>query len=93
MHAMLALGAAHLTLCTTANYSSQALSHRIQAIQSINKMLSRPSFTRHDGDAAMGTLLALVFQSTLMPEGMLDFAAMVRGCKLPSPIHFLGRRF
>lgn len=84
---MLALGAAHLTLCTASNYSSQALSHRINAIQGINKLLSRPSFTINDGDAAMGTLLALVFQSTLMPEGMLDFAAMVRGCK--SQAHLL----
>lgn len=81
MHSMLALGASHLTLCTSANFSSQALSHRVKAIQSLNKMLSKQTFTKAEGDAAFATLLTLTFQSSYMPEGMLDFIAMVRGCK------------
>lgn len=82
MHSMLALGASHLTLCTSSNYSARALSHRIRAIGGINRMLSKPDLTTHESDAVFGALLALVFQSAILPEGMMDFFSMIRGCGL-----------
>jgi hypothetical protein len=82
LHAMLALGASHLTLCATEtpDYSSQALSHRVQSINALNQALCRPCASKAEGDARFATVMALTFQSAYMREGMLDFLSMVRGC-------------
>ncbi|KAL6860117.1 hypothetical protein ACO1O0_004142 [Amphichorda felina] len=87
VHAMLGLGASHLSLClasdsstSSADYSSQALSHRVRAISSLNHALSQPCTSRIEGDARFATIMALAFQSSHMPDGMLEFVSMVRGC-------------
>jgi hypothetical protein len=79
---MLGLAASHLTLChdSTANYSSHALVHRVQAMNSLNQALSCPCSSKVEGDARFATLLVLAFQSSYMPDGMLDFLHMIRGC-------------
>ncbi|KAL0941737.1 C6 zinc finger domain-containing protein [Colletotrichum truncatum] len=83
LHAMLGLGASHLELCsatTGAASSSQALGHRVKAIQALNARLSSPGLSKVDGDAAFAAMMALTFQASYMPEGMYDFISMVRGC-------------
>ncbi|KAK4220025.1 hypothetical protein QBC37DRAFT_436347 [Rhypophila decipiens] len=81
VHAMLGLAASHLSLYGQ-DYTSQALSHRVQAIQSLNKSLNKPCSSRAEGDARFGAIMALTFQASCMPEGMVEFLSMVRGCHI-----------
>jgi hypothetical protein len=79
MHAMLGLGASHLNIYG-GNFSSQALAHRIKAIQCLNKALCKPPRSTAEGDARFAAMFALAFQASCMPEGMPEFMAMVKGC-------------
>lgn len=79
---MLGLAASHLHLLTpsTTSFSPQALSHRVRAISGLNAALSTPCTSRAEADARFAALMALTFQSSYMPDGMLDFLSTVRGC-------------
>lgn len=79
MHAMLGLAASHLDLYG-GNCSSQALAHRVKAIQSLNQALSRPCTSIAEGDARFAAMFALAFQASCMPEGMSEFLSLIRGC-------------
>jgi hypothetical protein len=81
-HAVLALGASHLGLCNGKDYRSDAISHRVSAIASLNTALSTPCPTKEEGDARYATLMALTFQSSYMDDGMSEFLAMLRGCSV-----------
>lgn len=81
MHAMLGLAASHLDIYG-GNFSSQALNHRIKAIQSLNQALSTPPKSTAEGDARFAAMFALTFQASCMPEGMNEFLAMIRGCHI-----------
>ncbi|KAK0739101.1 hypothetical protein B0T21DRAFT_285736 [Apiosordaria backusii] len=81
MHAMLGLAASHLDL-HGGNCSSQALAHRVKAIQSLNVSLSKPCSSQAEGDARFAAMMALVFQASCMAEGMPEFLAMSRGCHI-----------
>jgi len=76
---MLGLAASHLNLYT-ANSAEHALAHRVKAIQLLNESLNNPCTSMAEGDARFGTIMALTFQSSCMPEGMNEFLSMVRGC-------------
>ncbi|KAL2019194.1 hypothetical protein VTK56DRAFT_9994 [Thermocarpiscus australiensis] len=84
MHAMLGLAASHLDLYG-GNCSSEALVHRVKAIQLLNQALSMPSASTAEGDARYAAIFALTFQASCMPDGMTEFLAMTRGC------HIVGR--
>jgi len=77
---MLGLAASHLGLCGGADFSAEALSHRVTAIKLLNRSLSRPCASRTEGDARYAAMMALTFQSSYMADGMLDFVSMSRGC-------------
>jgi hypothetical protein len=84
IHAMLGLGASHLSLCggdAGELYTRPALAHRVAAMKSLNEFLSRPRFSKADGDAAFAAAMSLTFQSSYMEDGLVDFLAMVRGCE------------
>ncbi|KAK4154763.1 hypothetical protein C8A00DRAFT_32431 [Chaetomidium leptoderma] len=81
MHAMLGLAASHLNIYG-ANCSSQALAHRVKAIQSLNQALSTPPTSTAEGDARFAATFALAFQASCMPEGMTEFLSMVKGCHI-----------
>ncbi|KAK3349349.1 hypothetical protein B0T25DRAFT_569992 [Lasiosphaeria hispida] len=81
VHAMLGLGASHLNLYN-GDCASQALSHRVKAIQSLNQALNEPCSSRAEGDARFAAIMALTFQSSCMPEGMNEFLTMIRGCHI-----------
>ncbi|KAK4643635.1 hypothetical protein QC761_406450 [Podospora bellae-mahoneyi] len=81
MHAMLGLAASHLDL-HGGNCSSQALAHRVKAIQSLNNSLSKPCSSQAEGDARFAAMMALAFQASCMAEGMPEFLAMSRGCHI-----------
>jgi len=78
---MLALGAQHLTTCTDKDYTSQALAHRVQAIKGLNSQLSKANPSMSEGDAAFGAVMSLTFQSSYIPDGMIDYISMIRGCE------------
>lgn len=82
MKAMLALGASHLGLSVQDDLHQQALAHRVDAVKSLNKALSRPATSKEEADARFATFMVLTFQSTCMPEGLTDFLTMLRGCVL-----------
>ena len=78
---MLGLAASHLNLYN-GGCASQALAHRVKAIQLLNQSLSKPCTTAAEGDARFGAIMALTFQASCMPEGMNEFLSMVRGCRV-----------
>ncbi|KAK3381317.1 hypothetical protein B0H63DRAFT_200157 [Podospora didyma] len=81
IHAMLGLAASHLGLYGH-DYASQALSHRVKSIQCLNQALSRPCASSGEADARFATIMTLAFQAACMPEGMLEWVTMMRGCKV-----------
>jgi hypothetical protein len=81
---ILALAAQHLTVSNKADYSLQALNLRISAIRGLNDALSQSCHTAADADARYAAIIALTFQSTYMPDGLMDFIAMMRGWMLIS---------
>lgn len=81
-HAMLGVGASHLGLCNGTDYNSDAISHRVKAIKSLNSALSAPCQTKEEGDARYATLMALTWQSSYMADGMQEFLSMLRGCTI-----------
>jgi hypothetical protein len=84
LRSMLALGASHLNVTTSspAEMESRALTHRVQAVNLLNKALSRPATSKAEADARFATFMNLTFQSACMKEGLIDFFTMLRGCIL-----------
>ncbi|KAM0545345.1 hypothetical protein ACHAPJ_011417 [Fusarium lateritium] len=76
---LLALAAQHLTVFNKADYSVQALGLRISAIKGLNDALSQPCCTAADADARYAAIISLTFQSSYMPDGLMEFVAMMRG--------------
>jgi hypothetical protein len=91
MHAMLGMAASHLTIYG-ANFSSQALSHRVKAIHSLNHALSTPVASIAEGDARFAAMFALAFQASCMPEGMTEFLSMIKGCHIIATTTLLTHR-
>ncbi|KAJ4292352.1 hypothetical protein N0V90_009013 [Kalmusia sp. IMI 367209] len=82
IHSILALAASHLDAVSNANVAEEAISHRILAVKALNEALSVPPKTRIERDARMAAALALAFQSSHLPDGLLEFLTMLRGCNL-----------
>lgn len=82
MHAILALGASHLTRISPRNHSTIAIIHRGHAIRGLNKALAKGSRGHGEADALLAACYALAFQAFYMGDGMADFITMVRGCAL-----------
>jgi hypothetical protein len=82
MHAILSLGASHLSRLTGIDYRKESLTHRGLAIAGLNQALSQPAQTYGEGDAMLAACYALTFQASYMGDGLSDFITMVRGCAL-----------
>ncbi|ERF75260.1 hypothetical protein EPUS_00052 [Endocarpon pusillum Z07020] len=83
MHALLALGASHLTrMSPQTDYSTTAMIHQGQAIKGLNEALAKESRSYGESDALLAACYALTFQASYMGDGMTDFITMVRGCAL-----------
>lgn len=80
MRAMLALGASHLSITTESDLNSQALAHRVEAVNLLNKALARPAVSKEEADARFAAFMILTFQSSCMADGIFDFLTMLRGC-------------
>ncbi|KAK4147451.1 uncharacterized protein C8A04DRAFT_9004 [Dichotomopilus funicola] len=79
MHAMLGLAASHLGIYGVQS-SSEALTHRVKAINLLNQALGSPPRSTAEGDAQFAAMFALAFQASCMPDGMNEFIAMIKGC-------------
>lgn len=82
MHAILSLGASHLSRLTGIDYRKESLTHRGQAIAGLNKALSQKAQHYGESDAMLAACYALTFQASYMGDGLEDFITMVRGCAL-----------
>ncbi|KAJ4150205.1 hypothetical protein LMH87_010964 [Akanthomyces muscarius] len=82
LHAMLGLGASHLSIITPNSYTRAALRHRVTALEGFKKFISTAGQSREHADAAFATALVLTFQATQMRDGLNDFLTMIRGCNL-----------
>jgi hypothetical protein len=82
MHAILSLGASHLSRLTGIDYRKESLTHRGQAIAGLNQALSQRAHHYGESDAMLAACYALTFQAAYMGDGLADFITMVRGCAL-----------
>lgn len=82
MHAILSLGASHLSRLTGVDYRRESLVHRGQAIAGLNQALSQTARAYGESDAMLASCYALTFQASYMGDGLADFITMVRGCAL-----------
>ncbi|KAF7586421.1 hypothetical protein BBP40_008928 [Aspergillus hancockii] len=83
MHAILCLGATHLSLVTPDGdrYTTLAVTHRGKALKMLGDALATgDQSSRTELDLMLATAYALTFQANYMPDGLVDFAVMVRGC-------------
>lgn len=85
MHAILCLGASHLSRITQngAIYTPMAIAHRGKALKALGEALATSDqCTRTELDLLLATTYALTFQSNYMEDGLVDFVVMVRGCTI-----------
>lgn len=85
MHALLALGASHISSRMIKNVNTEeddyrALEHRGHAIAGLKKAFARNGNSASESDAMLATCYALAFQSAHVSNGGLDLATFVRGC-------------
>ena len=81
---MLGLSASDLTtkVTQTSELTYSAMSHRVQAIKSLNQALSNGLHTFEEGNAMLATCYALLFQSVLLEDGLAEYMSFIRGCVL-----------
>lgn len=84
MHAILALGASHLSLAVRSgrDYTSAAIQHRGRALRCLNEMMAREECNSTEINVMLAACYALTFQANYMTDGLFDFAVMVRGCAI-----------
>ena len=77
-HAVLGLGASHLTTHGTVDYTSQALTHRVAAIKLVNHQFVNPPKDQDNADALFAALLCLCAQTSLLPDAMNEYLSITR---------------
>jgi hypothetical protein len=56
-----------------------AMSHRVKAIAALNEAIGKPIGSVEKGNAMIATCFSLLFQSTLMTEGLVEYMTFIRG--------------
>lgn len=56
-----------------------AMSHRVKAIASLNEAIGKPIQSMEQGNAMIATCFSLLFQSTLIDDGIVEYMTFVRG--------------
>lgn len=84
MHAILSLGASHLSLISptadTTDSSTLAIAHRGHALKGLKELMGKPGLSSEELDAMLATCYALALQSGYMTDGLMDFVVLIRGC-------------
>lgn len=80
---MLALSASDIAQSNPSGSGAElecvAISHRIKAIASLNQAIGKPITSVEQGNAMIATCMSLVFQSTLLSDGLVEYMTFVRG--------------
>jgi Fungal specific transcription factor domain len=84
MHAIMALGASHLSKVSGTDFLQSALVHRGRAITGLQQALFDETCSSADLDSILATCYALAFQTVYLDDGLADFIGMTRGCVLMS---------
>lgn len=90
---MLALSASDIEAGSSEHSSElgqSAIFHRILAIKYFNRALSARLHTFEEGNAMLAACFILLYQSTLIDEGLSEYLTFVRGCVL-IPLHMAGK--
>jgi hypothetical protein len=94
---MLALSASDLEATSgqpSFKLAQSAMFHRTLAIKFFNRALSTGLHSLEDGNAMLATCYILVYQSTLIDEGLSEYLTFVRGCVLvPLQMGYRGLKF
>lgn len=77
-HAALGLGAQHLTAHGTVDFTKQALNHRAGAIRLMNEQFTNPPKDADHADALFAAIMCLATQTTLLPDGMIEYMIITR---------------
>ena len=80
MHAIVGIAASDLTI-TDPTLLSNALTHRVRAIEALKKILSgKPGALTHEtANALLATCLALTIQSVYLGDGLVEYMTFIRG--------------
>jgi hypothetical protein len=78
---MLALSASDIA-CNTEDkgLAVVAMTHRVKAIEAFNLAVGQGLTTYEQGNAMLATCFALLFQSTLLNDGLSEYMSFIRGC-------------
>jgi hypothetical protein len=78
---MLALSASDLILSQPFHpeLPSVAMTHRVKAIRALNSAIGKPLLSFAEGNAMLATCYALLFQSVLMRDGLVEYMTFIRG--------------
>ncbi|KAM3084367.1 hypothetical protein ACMFMG_001527 [Clarireedia jacksonii] len=80
---MLALSASNLVSNGTSTEGPDmrctAITHRVKAISSLNQAISTGINSFEQGNAMLATCFILLFQSTLISDGLVDYMTFIRG--------------
>ena len=68
-----------------------AMSHRVKAISSLNEAIGKPISSIEQGNAMIATCFSLLFQSTLINDGLVEYMTFIRGVVVVS-MHMGQRR-
>ncbi|KAK2749182.1 hypothetical protein FQN57_006797 [Myotisia sp. PD_48] len=83
MHAILSLGATHLSMISPnldeSSYA-KAVVHRGHAIKGFRELLDKQNPTSGDFDALLATAYCLATQTAHMTDALQDFLVFIRGC-------------
>ncbi|KAJ6437397.1 glycosyl hydrolases family [Purpureocillium lavendulum] len=77
-HAILALGASHLSHSGDTVAGTRALHHRVVAIKLFNEQIGLPPTTTDDADALFAAIGCLLSQTTLLPDGIVEYMTLTR---------------
>lgn len=81
-HAILGLGASHLSQNGTINYTVQDLQHRVFEINLLNNQLRYEVTTATEADVLFAAVACLISQSALLEDGMAEYQTLVRGINI-----------
>jgi hypothetical protein len=80
---MLALSASDILESNPSQLNSElecvAIYHRVKAISSLNEAIGKPIGSVEQGNAMIATCFSLLFQSTLINEGLVEYMTFIRG--------------
>lgn len=85
MHAILSLGASHLSLLLLdgSRYAHLAVVHRGKALRLLgDALVAGDQCSQTELDLVLATAYALTFQANYMTDGLVDFLVMARGCAI-----------